>query len=635
MSTTLTLVADAGSLKGLALPWEDGGTLGRDAGNALLVKDGGVSRKHAVIRREGGAWVLSDLGSRNGTLLNGRKIQRQILVDGDLLQVGTTVLRCVITPQISPGAETAAPPEEPSVTEAISQQTLDFLRTEAPDAPEQLARSNSRLLSLFDFARAAAESPSLAALWEKVSAAVAVALGADRAFVLRPLGNAGAWEPFRPPASGVNAALAKVPLSATVLGYVKERGDSVLCRTPGADRRFAGSQSLLSASVASVLCVPVRQGGRVLGALYVDRLGDALPFSHSDLELAIAFAIALAIPWAQTARMAELEKGRAALERQLEIRHDLVGQSAGMREVLSLVERAAPTSSAVLITGESGVGKELVARAIHRQSPRAQAPFEVVNCAALTESLFESELFGHQRGAFTGAHEDKPGRFELADTGTLFLDEIGDLPESCQTKLLRILEDGKVRRVGDTRDRGVDVRMVAATNRNLEGEASRFRKDLYYRLNVFRIEVPPLRSRREDIPPLAAHYVARFSAACRKPPKTLSPEALAALSAHAWPGNVRELKNCLERMVVLSDRPILEIEDIPTDIRAGGTSGPAPAASAEAPLIPLEDVERAHILRVLSALGGNKKRASEILGIDRGTLYAKMKRYGMGGDEHG
>ena len=627
MPSTLTLVADDGPLKGLTLDWKDGGSIGRDAANALALKDNGISRRHASIGRDGAGWVLIDLNSRNGSLVNGKRVQRQALADGDLIRIGAVTLRCVILPE-EEAAEADPGPAEPSVTEAITKQSLDFLKAEAPDSPESLARSSARLLALFDFARAAAEAPTLEALWAKASEALSGAIAADRAFVLKPVGQSGEWQPFRPSADGAGAPGIKAPVSATVAAYVREKGDSVLCAAPGSDRRFAASQSLVSAPVASVLCVPVRQGGRTLGALYADRLGSAPAFNHSDLELAIAFAIALAAPWAQAARQAQLEAGRAALERQLEAHHDLIGSSPAMREVLSLIKRAAPTPSAVLITGESGVGKELVARALHKQSARSEGPFEVVNCAALTETLFESELFGHQRGSFTGAHEDKRGRFELADGGTLFLDEIGDIPESCQTKLLRILEDGQVRRVGDTKDRQVDVRVVAATNRDLEAAGSRFRRDLFYRLNVFRISVPPLKERREDVPLLAAHYTARFSAACRKPPKAIAPEVLAVLQAHAWPGNVRELKNCLERMVVLSDRPALELDDLPGDLR-GGVRAVEPPGDA-GPLVPLEEVEKAHILRVLAALGGNKKRAAEVLGIDRGTLYAKMKRFGLG-----
>ena len=628
----LILHVDEGAMRGMRFPWKDGDTLGRESANAVVLKDNGASRRHARIHVGPEGWVVEDLGSRNGTYVNGNIVVRHALSEGDRVQIGHTILRCELA---APPAETEVPPSppgEPAVTEAIAKQSLDFLNSPpAADDPLQVARAHERLIALFAFARAAAEAPSLEILWEKAAAAASRSLAADRAFILRPVGRGGAWEPFRP----TPAALARAPLSQSVVACVRDRGDSVLCRAPGSDRRFSGSRSLAGGAVSSLVCVPVRLEGGVLGALYADRIGDAPPFGRSDLELAIAFAIALATPWAQAERVAELLAGRAALERDEASRHDLVGVSPALREVQRLIDRAAPTEAPVLITGESGVGKELVARAIHRSSPRAKGPFEAVNCAALTESLFESELFGHAKGSFTGADSDRSGRFELADRGTLFLDEVGDLPEACQTKLLRILEDGRLRRVGDTADRPVDVRVVAATNRPLEGEGSRFRQDLFYRLNVLRIEVPPLRSRPADVPVLAAHFALRFSATCRKSARTLSPEALSVLAAHEWPGNVRELKNCLERMVVLSDRPLLEAEDVPQDIRRGAGRMAALAAvqlSGGSPLVPLEDLEREHILRVLEALGGNKKRASEVLGIDRGTLYAKLRRYGVSDD---
>lgn len=620
----LTVHIEAGPLKAGALPWPDGGSIGRDAANALAIPDQGISRRHARILRDGEAWILEDLDSRNGTFVNDQAVKRHVLIDGDRIQIGRTVLRCVF------GPEAAAAPE-PAVTQVISRQSLDLLRS-GPDAPGPVARVNERLLRLLGFAQTAASAPGLDALWAMTGDALKEALGADRALVLRPLGRDGVWEPHRPPGEGLPGALARIPPSTSVIDTVRRRGDSVLCEAPRSDPRFRGSRSLAAASVASVLCVPVRHEDRLLGALYADRLGEAPPFAPADLELAIGFALALAGPWAQAGAAATLAAGRDALAREDEARHDLVGRSAAIRGIRAVIDRAAASDAAVLVTGESGVGKELVARAVHRQSARSRGPFEAVNCAALTESLFESELFGHAKGAFTGAHEDKPGRFELADRGTLFLDEVGDLPESCQTKLLRILEDGRIRRVGDTRDRPVDVRVVAATNRTLEGPGARFRQDLFYRLNVLRIEVPPLRERPEDIPVLAAHYVARFAAASRKPPRTLSPEALAVLGSYPWPGNVRELRNCLERMVVLSDAAVLGPGDIPTDIReAGGRAAGARALGNEAVLVPLESVEKAHLARVLAALDGNKKRTAEVLGIDRGTLYAKMKRYGIEG----
>jgi len=298
-----------------------------------------------------------------------------------------------------------------------------------------------------------------------------------------------------------------------------------------------------------------------------------------------------------------------------------------MRRVFEFIERAAPTDAGVLVLGESGTGKELVARAIHYGSRRAGGPFETVNCAALYESLVESELFGHVKGAFTGATSDRAGRFELADGGTIFLDEIGELPDRIQTKLLRALEQGEIARVGDERVRRVDVRVVAATNRDIDAEvaAGRFRRDLFYRLNVLRVDLPPLRSRGGDLDLLIDHYAGFFASKCGRARLTLSPGVRRLFAAHGWPGNVRELRNALERIAVLVPADPVAENDLPPGLL--GPPAAAPGASGAAPTR-LEDVEREHVVRILASVDGNKSRAAEILGIDRSTLYAKLKQYG-------
>ncbi|MCL6480897.1 MAG: sigma-54 dependent transcriptional regulator [Firmicutes bacterium] len=298
---------------------------------------------------------------------------------------------------------------------------------------------------------------------------------------------------------------------------------------------------------------------------------------------------------------------------------ELVGNSAPMRKVLEAIETVAPTDATVLITGESGTGKELVARAIHRLSPRRFHPFVVIHCGALPETLLESELFGHEKGAFTGAQYRKKGKFEIADGGTVFLDEIGDISLKTQTDLLRVLQDHQITRVGSTQPIQVDFRCIAATNRNLEQlitEGS-FRPDLYYRLNVFRIELPPLRQRRDDIPLLVEHFVRKFSQQMNKRIMRVAPEAMALLQAHPWPGNVRELENAVERAMVVAQEPELRAQDFTLNLQ-GNEREPQT----------LEEVERAHILKVLEECGGNQTRAAQILDIDRVTLHNKLKRYG-------
>jgi DNA-binding NtrC family response regulator len=307
-----------------------------------------------------------------------------------------------------------------------------------------------------------------------------------------------------------------------------------------------------------------------------------------------------------------------------------VGRSKAWLSVLQLAETVAPTDSTVLIQGESGTGKEVVARYIHELSARREGPFLSINCGALPESLLESELFGHVKGAFTGAVKDKAGLFTAAAKGTFFLDEIGETTPSTQVKLLRVLQQREVIPVGGTEAVPIDTRLIAATNRDLEEEMKRgtFRSDLFYRLNVFALHLPPLRQRRDDIPLLADAFLHRAAAQRGEEPKRLSEAALEAMQAYAWPGNVRELENALERAVILSPGEVIEVSALPeriTERRAEPLVG-----EHARPLNPtLEVIERAYILWVLQSEGGNKSRAAEVLGIDPSTLYRKLSRYGV------
>ncbi|MGA2962259.1 MAG: sigma-54 dependent transcriptional regulator [Candidatus Korobacteraceae bacterium] len=304
--------------------------------------------------------------------------------------------------------------------------------------------------------------------------------------------------------------------------------------------------------------------------------------------------------------------------------NELVGNSALMRRMIDAIETVGPTDTSVLITGESGTGKELVARAIHYASPRRYHPLVVIHCGALTETLLESELFGHEKGAFTGAQYRKKGKFEVAEGGTVFLDEIGDISLKTQTDLLRVLQEHEIARVGGNQQIKVDFRCVAATNKPLEQlvEEGRFRPDLFYRLNVFRIELPALRERREDIPLLADHFIRKFSKEMNKRIVRIAPAAMFLLQQHNWPGNVRELENAIERAMVVAQEPELRENDFMLKAKgAGATTNGFESRT-------LDDIEKTHILRVLEECGGNQTRASEVLGIDRVTLHHKLKKYG-------
>ncbi len=297
---------------------------------------------------------------------------------------------------------------------------------------------------------------------------------------------------------------------------------------------------------------------------------------------------------------------------------EMVGESPALREVWRLIERAGPTDKAILIQGESGTGKELVARALHEHSPRADKPLVVINCAALPETLLESELFGHEKGAFTGAVSAKPGLFEVADGGTLFIDEIGEMPGSLQAKLLRVLEDGSMRRIGSVKQRRVNVRLLAATNRNMANEvkAGRFREDLYYRINVMSLNLPPLRERTGDVPLLARKFLG--------PDWEIEPAAMEALERYPWPGNIRQLINALDRAKIMADNHRVMLDDLPHDVTSGvQTAQRAPAIGGQT----LSAIERAHIIEILARERGNKARTARALGLNRRSLYRLLDKY--------
>jgi two-component system nitrogen regulation response regulator NtrX len=315
------------------------------------------------------------------------------------------------------------------------------------------------------------------------------------------------------------------------------------------------------------------------------------------------------------------------LKRHLSLEEILIGESDAMRNLEQQIRTAAPTNSRLLITGENGSGKEIVARVVHRQSRRADAPFVDVNCAAIPEELIESELFGHRKGAFTGAIDDRKGKFELADGGTLFLDEVGDMSLKTQAKVLRVLQESTFQKVGGQQTISVDVRVIAATNKNLEEEIarSRFRDDLYFRLNVVPIQVPPLRERNGDVVLLAEHFLRRFAAETGQRPKRLASTALHRLKSYPWPGNVRELRNIMERVTILVPGETVSAEDLHLNGEAAAAAPPEGLSLRQA----REQFEKKLILRKLRELGGNVSRTAEVLGIERSNLHRKLNAYGI------
>jgi len=387
------------------------------------------------------------------------------------------------------------------------------------------------------------------------------------------------------------------------------------------------------------LCVEIRRSHPFIPTVVMTAFG--------SLDLAVEALRAGA--WDFLTKPLDLQLARLALNRaldhralRLEVRRlrrrarsttaydDLVGESEPMRRMFQMIDRVSTTASSVLITGESGTGKELVARALHRTGPRRDGPFVAVNCAAVPETLLESELFGHVRGAFTDARADRAGLFVQANRGTIFLDEIGDMPLGLQAKLLRVLQERVVRPVGSDRDVPIAVRVVAATHQDLEGavDAGRFRGDLLYRLDVIRLEIPPLRERGTDVLLLAQKFVQHFAQQLGQDVRDLGPEVAAKLLDYDWPGNVRELQNCIERAVVLAEFDALTVNDLPRKVREAKPSTTVLAALDDpAAMLPLAEVEKRYILQVLAAVGGRRAQAAELLRIDRKTLYRKLDRW--------
>ena len=393
----------------------------------------------------------------------------------------------------------------------------------------------------------------------------------------------------------------------------------------------AAAEDSTEPQLRSVLAAPIITSAKTLGVIYFDTSINSAPFHEDHLELASSIGSILGLALENARRLEWLEAENERLQKASDIEHDMVGVSPRMREVYQFVSKVAPSDSTVLIRGESGTGKELVARAIHRNSPRAGMPFLAINCAALTETLLESELFGHEKGSFTGAFAQKRGKLELADRGTVFLDEVGEMPPACQSRLLRLIQEREFERVGGTRRIRTDIRLIAATNRDLEKalELGTFRKDLYYRLNVVSLTMPPLRDRREDIPLLTSHFVAKHGKRAGRRVTGIALEALACLKAHDWPGNVRDLENAIERAVVLGSTDLILVEDLPETVLEAATQGAGCPIGGYHETIRNEKTRV--ILAALDQAEGSFTEAAKLLGIHPNYLHRLVRNLNLRG----
>jgi transcriptional regulator with GAF, ATPase, and Fis domain len=605
------LLALFGPKRGVRLEIEKQATLGRSSDADLQLVDGKVSRQHCRFTIGSGGLEVEDLGSHNGTYVNGERLTAaRVLAAGDEVAVGDSLFL------VDGGADAAAarfgdatlivtPGSAPSET--------------APGAPATDGAEVARLAAAAALAAELGGCSDLEAAARAVLAAMEKALAPKRGFVL--LWD-GAQSLARPLVG--RSADATVSVSRTVLDLAARRRRAVAVEDAVEDRELRQARSVVRNQLRAVVVAPILVGGEVVGFLHADR--ERPHYTPADAALLDCFASAFALgghlrgaPPAASAA-ADGRPAPAGVSAP-------IGVSAGWQAALRVADASAPVGSTVLITGESGTGKEEIASYLHRRSPRAGRPFVAVNCGAILETLAESELFGHEKGAFTGSTASRTGSIEAADGGTLFLDEVGELSAAIQVKLLRVLQERVFCRVGSTVPRRVDVRFVAATHRALEDDVrrGRFREDLFYRLAVIRIKIPPLRERPEDVEPLARALLARTAAALGRRDVGLAEEAIEALRRWRWPGNVRELGNVLERALVL---------------RAPATAGPisageiassldeaprAPAAAAGATLASKVDaLERAEIEAALRKARGVKARAAQALGLSRPTLDKKM-----------
>lgn len=609
---------------------EDSITIGRDNANAVQLKDNQVSRCHAQVKKEDGRYVARDLGSKNGIFVNENRVQEKKIDNGDTIRIGSVVMRFITEndPAYSTAVLESGEYEKPTISATVFGDRLDLLQKHRVASPLDLERANRNLIAIYEMSRAASEAQSIDELMKVIVTNLRAVLDSDRVYPILRDERGNGWRPWKLDDSKFDKELSSINVSRSIIDYVIEKRESVLSCQAGSDERFNGSQSIASQGISTALCVPLSTTQKFFGVIYADRLGIAKDFTKDDLEMLTASANQLAPALSNLERIEAVHREKLNLEKELKAEYNIVGQSEAMNNVFEFIKKAAPTDAPVLILGASGTGKELVARGIHYHSARSSGPLEIVNCAAMTEQLVESELFGHMKGSFTGAHEDKPGRFELADGGTIFLDEIGELPEQSQAKILRVLEQGELRRVGGRVDKKVDVRVLAATNRNLDRELKegKFRQDLFYRLNVLRIKLPLLKDRPGDIVILTKYFLELFCKKCGKELKTLAPDVAHLFETYHWPGNVREMRNIVERMVIMSPTKEISMDEVPYEILHGGTGetpGPMPAVD----VCSLGDMERRHIVRVLKFTQGNKSEAANVLGIDRSTLYAKLKTY--------
>ena len=625
-------------------------TIGRSSTNRIVVDDEICSRNQCEVFQAGNAWVLRDLGSRNGTLVEGREVSGDWSLEvGQLIQIGSFVLGFthelteLPAPDVVDG-ETVTTEFKMGDDDLDDEIRILHRRDHSVIASEDSAnRYSSELSKLFRLGLdlGTAETPS------ELANVVLMSLSAETvadicAILLFParLDEKPVPSNLQVVAYRAESDLPYHRVSDNLSETVLTSREAVLGNNVEGDTKLSVFDSLGKMQAMSVICAPVRSGDKLLGLVHLYSTNPDNALDIDDLEYTVAvsdqFGVALDKMHDREQLATGLEKVRGTarmMRKQLELTSQLIGISDTMNQLRATIDLIAKSDATALVRGESGVGKELVTRAIHYRSKRNDGPLVCMNCAALSETLLESELFGHEKGAFTGAVERKMGRFEQADGGTLFLDEVGEMSPAIQAKFLRVLEGHPFERVGGRQQLTVDVRVVAATNRDLETavEEGLFRKDLYFRLHVAEIRVLPLRQHPEDIEVLANHFLKKFTEKSGSNITAFTPGAMNALTNYHWPGNVRELQNTIERTVIMCVNEVVCESDIRLSSleqqMVGGVTAPVSVAPAGHRPISIADLEKEHILSTLDHTDWNKSQAAQILGIERSTLDRKLKRY--------
>jgi Nif-specific regulatory protein len=625
MSPRLDVIA--GPLKGATFVLTDEVSLGQNTSNAVSIPHPSAEGRLCVIKKEADQFRLLSIESRGRMQVNGLPVSDHVLQDGDEIKVGESVFLVLLSE--TSAAQDSLPLKEQelpagstlilSLEEALALKGEEALDTLAAATP--IARDWNNLLHI---CRTISSIRDLEDLERHLVALIAEIVPAERGAIFLKGENPGdfaavtGWD-MR---AGVERPVAG---SRQVIDRVLRDGVAVLSNDIALDTN-APSDADAGSQVRALLAVPLEVFSCVRGVIYVDTSDPAVRFDLGHLRLlaAVGGLAALALENARRLRWLEAENHR--LQAEINVEHNMVGDSPRMREVYRFIEKVASMDSTTLIYGESGTGKELAARAIHRNSPRSAKPFVAINCAALPETLLESELFGYEKGAFTGATTQKKGRLEVADGGTVFLDEIAELPSALQPKLLRVLQERELERLGGTHSIPLNVRLIAATNKDLSDAVREgtFRTDLYYRLNVVSLTMPPLRERREDILPLADCFLSKYGPQGRRHIAGISPEARSCLRAYDWPGNVRELENAIERAVVLGTSELIAPEDLPEPVlEKAGSSHVTTYHDAVA------DAKRCLILKAIRQNGGNYTHAAKALGVHPTYLHRLIRNLNL------